>query len=84
MIQVELDNIKAEEVYELVNPSVEKINNLLGNKIILFHKHGHTGEIEHYKAQFAAQGDLQCESIDYELLSTSICQWVSNSLDCGG
>ena len=31
----ELSNIKSEDVYDLVNPESENIENLLGNKIVL-------------------------------------------------
>ena len=34
-IHSELDNIKAEDVYDLVDPSDQNIDNLLGNKIVL-------------------------------------------------
>ena len=34
-IHSELNNIKLEDVYELVDPNSEKIENLLGNKIVL-------------------------------------------------
>ena len=53
-------------MYDLVNPSKEQIDNLLGNKLILCRKQGPTGLIEHYKAHLTACGDHQHESIDYE------------------
>ena len=34
-IRNELDNIKSEDIYDLVDPKVEHIENLLGNKIVL-------------------------------------------------
>ncbi len=46
----ELDNIKSKDVYDLVNPKSENVENLLGSKIILYQKHGPTGKVEHYKA----------------------------------
>ncbi len=61
-----LDNIKSKYVYDLVNPRSENIENLLGNKIVLHHKHGPTGRVKCYKAQFTAQGDHQCESIEFD------------------
>ena len=45
-IEKELRSIKDEEVYELVNPSEEHIDNLLGNKLVLRRKRGPTGLIE--------------------------------------
>src|SRR5260221_13631211 len=65
-IRSELDNTKAEDVYELIDPKREKIDNLLGNKIVLRRKRGAAGNIERYKARFTARGDHQRESIDFE------------------
>ena len=65
-IEKELRSIKDEEVYELVNPSEEHIDNLLGNKLVLRRKRGPTGLIERYKARLTARGDHQHKSIDYE------------------
>src|SRR5260370_28467483 len=45
-----LDNIKSKDVYDLVNPTSENIENLLGNKIVLHHKWRPTGKVECYKA----------------------------------
>ena len=42
-ICAELQNIKAEDVYELVNPACELIDNLPGNKIVLQQKCGASG-----------------------------------------
>ena len=47
-----LDNIKAKDVYDLVDPKSENIENLLGNKIVLCCKCGPTGKVECYKACF--------------------------------
>ena len=41
-IKKELQSIKDEKVYMLVNPSNERIENLLGNKLVLRRKHGLT------------------------------------------
>ena len=51
-IHTELDNIKAEDIYDLVDPKKEKIDNLLSNKIVLCCKWGASGTIERYKAHF--------------------------------
>ena len=50
----ELDNIKSKDVYDLVDPTSENIENLLGNKIVLHCKCGPTGKVECYKARFTA------------------------------
>ncbi len=50
VIHSELNNIKEQEVYELVDPKEENISNILGNKIVLHQKRGVTGKIKHYKA----------------------------------
>ena len=42
------------------------MDNLLGNKLVLRHKWGLTGQIECYKACLTAHGDHQRESINYE------------------
>ena len=34
-IHSKLENIKSEDVYDLINPQSENIDNLLGNKIVL-------------------------------------------------
>ena len=65
-IHSELDNIKSEDVYDLVDPKTENIENLLGNKIVLHQKCGATGKIEWYKACSTAQGDHQHESIYFD------------------
>ena len=65
-IHSELENIKSKDVYDLVDPKHESIENLLGNKIILHRKHGATGQIKQYKARFTARGDHQHELIDYD------------------
>ena len=49
-IRTELDNIRAEDIYDLVNPANENVDNLLGNKIVLRRKRGATSNIERYKA----------------------------------
>ena len=49
-----LSNIKSEDIYDLVDPNDKNVENLLGNKIVLCHKHGSTGKVEQYKACFTA------------------------------
>ena len=65
-IENKLQSIKDEKLYELVDPSKEHIENLLGNKLVLDFKRGPTGNIKHYKACLTARWDCQQESIDYE------------------
>src|SRR5260370_36208782 len=50
----ELNNIKSEDMYDLVDPSNQKIDNILGNKIVLQQKCGPTRKVEQYKACFMA------------------------------
>src|SRR5258708_606725 len=65
-IHSEHDNIKAKDVYDLVDPKNKHIDNLLGNKIILHCKWGASSNVERYKAHFTAQGDHQHKSINFE------------------
>ena len=65
-IHQELDNIKSEGVYDLIDPKSENIENLLGNKIVLRRKCGSNGKVECYKVHFTARGDHQWESIDFD------------------
>src|SRR5258708_1271237 len=76
-IRSELDNIKAEDVYDLVDPKNEQIDNLHGNKIVLRRKQGASSNVERYKAHFMAQGDHQCESIDFKETFTPIVKSAS-------
>ena len=65
-IEKELQSIRNEDIYDLVDLSKEQVDNLLGNKLVLCRKRGPTGQIERYKVHLTACGDHQCESINYE------------------
>jgi hypothetical protein len=63
-IRSELDSIKQANMYELINPSVHLIPQIIGNKIVLCQEPDKDGNISWYKAQLTVQGDQQHDFIE--------------------
>ena len=62
-IKLELASIKKASVYELVDPSLHKINQIIGNKLILRRKWDEHGNISWYKARLTTHRDQQHDYI---------------------
>ena len=74
-IDWELQSIRDENVYQLVNRAKEKIENLLGTKFVLCHKRGPTGNIEHYNIE----GEQYC-LLGYSIFPITVAEFNDTRL----
>ncbi|KMQ84807.1 pol polyprotein [Lasius niger] len=63
-IKEELDSLKANATWELVNAT--KRSNIIGSKWVFKLKHNEAGDVTRYKARLVAQGFSQKFGIDYD------------------